>query len=210
MRVLSGTFGTSGPCYTPDLSRGAVRPGKVMGKFICLIGLLAAATSHASVMVSLTSPTNLSTLSVGQTFTVAVNISGLPSNNVTNFIYNLETQVLFPSALLTAIPDPNNSSGLTPGFELNSNSLKSANFNTQSSLNTGSAVGNFSSSSPNLSAGPLFLNGVYYSFMLQAAAVGSGTISFNLVSDANRYAADETSFNFAPLVNSGPLSFQIK
>ncbi len=183
-----------------------------MRKIVFVIGILSAATAHASVLVSLSSPTNLSTLTVSQTFIVDVTISGLPSPNTNDFIFNLDTQVLFPSGLLTPVPDSGNSSGLTPGPALNPNAvqgpLQAANFNAQSEFVTGSAVGDFSES-PNASSGAIGLNGLYYSFLLEAAAAGSGNISFSSAAGANQYAANETGFNFAPLPTGSALPFTI-
>lgn len=67
-------------------------------------------------------------------------------------------------------------------------------------LNSGNAIGDFASGS-----GPAIgLNGLYYSFTLQASGVGSGTILFDSTPGANQYAADDTGFNFAPLSTGGP------
>jgi hypothetical protein len=72
-------------------------------------------------------------------------------------------------------------------------------------LNSGNAIGDFASGS-----GPAIgLNGLYYSFTLQASGVGSGTILFDSTPGANQYAADDTGFNFAPLSTGGPLDFSI-
>ena len=45
--------------------------------------------------------------------------------------------------------------------------------------------------------------------MLKAIAPGSGAISFDPTPGANEYAANETGFNYAPLITNGNLSFTI-
>ena len=100
---------------------------------------------------------------------------------------------------------------MAPGSVFDNNvqgPLQVANFNAQSSLTAGAAIGNFSES-PNVNSGAIGLNGLYYSFMLKAIAPGSGSISFDPSPGANQYAANETGFNFAPLITNGNLSFTI-
>jgi PEP-CTERM motif len=77
-----------------------------------------------------------------------------------------------------------------------------------SSLTSGAATGIFSQY-PNTNSGAIGLNGLYYSFMLKAIAPGSGAISFDPTLGANEYAANETGFNYAPLITNGNLSFTI-
>ena len=189
--------------------------------------LLAAVTSAspANLIMQLSSPNDLAHLTVGQTVEIDLAISGLPfPNNQTDFIFNLNTKILFPSNLFTPIPDPTSLSGLTatvaPGSAF-ANSvqgpLQVANFNYQgvkpdglpdSFLGAGSAIGIFSEY-PNTNSGALGLNGLYYSFLLKATSAGSGSISFDPTPGANEYAANETGFNYAPLVTTGNLSFNI-
>jgi len=174
------------------------------------------APASAAAVFTLSSPTDLSALTVGQDVEIDLSLSGLPfPNNTTDFIFNLNTKILFPTSLFQAIPDPTSTSGLTavvaPGSVFDNNvqgPLQVANFNAQSSLPAGAAIGNFSES-PNVNSGAIGLNGLYYSFMLKAIAPGSGSISFDPSPGANQYAANETGFNFAPLITSGNLSFTI-
>ncbi len=166
-------------------------------------------TANADLLFTLSSPEDLSTLKVGQTFEVDVKLSGLPVGS--DFIFNLNTKILFSSSLFQAVSDPTSTSGLTATDSPPSvfgNTLQVANFNAQSSLTAGAAIGNFSES-PNTMSGAIGLNGLYYSFILQANAAGSGSISFDSTPGANEYAADDTGFNSAPLPTSGPLSFTI-
>ena len=66
----------------------------------------------AAPVVTLSSPNNLTQLEVGDTVRIDVKLQGLSTNE---FIFILNTGVLFPSSLFQPVPDPNNSSGLTPG-----------------------------------------------------------------------------------------------
>src|SRR5262249_16617825 len=126
-----------------------------------LCGFTFAAPAKAAVVLTLSSPSNLSALTVGQQVEIDLSISGLPfPNNQTDFIFNLNTKILFSSSLFQAIPDPTSPSGLTavvaPGSAFNNNvqgPLQIANFNFQgmkpdglpdSSLTAGAAVGIFS------------------------------------------------------------------
>src|SRR4051794_11364310 len=166
---------------------------------LCFVLTLMSAPARAAAVFTLSSPSNLSALTVGQAVEIDLSLSGLPSpNNATDFIFNLNTKILFNSSLFQAIPDPTSSSGLTaavaPGSVFINNaqgSLQVANFNAQSSLVAGAANGNFSLS-PNPNSGAIGLNGLYYSFMLKAIAPGSGAISFDPTPGANQYAANET------------------
>jgi hypothetical protein len=184
-----------------------------------------ASTARATAVFTLSSPSDLSALTVGQVVEIDLSLSGLPSpNNQTDFIFNLNTKILFDSSLFQAVPDPTSLSGLTavvaPGSVFDNNvqgPLQIANFNYQgakpdglpdSSLTSGAATGIFSQY-PNTNSGAIGLNGLYYSFMLKAVAAGTGSISFDPAAGANEYAANETGFNYAPLVTNGNLSFNI-
>ena len=192
---------------------------------MCFVLALMSAPARADVVFTLSSPSDLSALTVGQTFEIDLSLSGLPfPNNQTDFIFNLNTKILFDSSLFQAIPDPTSLSGLTavvaPGSAFYNNvqgPLQIANFNYQgvkpdglpdSSLTAGAATGIFSQY-PNTNSGAIGLNGLYYSFMLKAIASGSGAISFDPTPGANEYAANETGFNYAPLNTNGNLSFTI-
>jgi hypothetical protein len=142
-----------------------------------------------------------------------VNLQGLAVDS--EFIFNLNTRVLFDSSLFQVIPDPTNTSGLTaivaPGSVFDNNvdgPLQIANFYANSSLTAGAANGIFAQS-PNPASGAIGLNGLYYSFELKAIAAGTGSILFDPTPGANEYAADDTGFSFAPLPNSGPLGITI-
>jgi hypothetical protein len=175
-----------------------------MKKLVPVSGLLtvfvASSLASASPTLTLSSPTNLSTLTLGQELEVDVILSGLPAND---YIFVLNSGVLFSSSLFTPVADPNNSSGLTPGSILNAS--QTANFNAASSLKN-AASGNFSDSSPSPSTA-IGQNGLFYSFLLQADGAGSGTISFD--PNATQYAADDTGFALAALATGDPLAFTI-
>ena len=147
---------------------------------------------------------------------IDLSLSGLPfPNNQTDFIFNLNTKILFDSSLFQAIPDPTSSSGLTavvaPGSVFDNNvqgPLQIANFNALSSLTAGAANGNFAEYSQYEFRGhwperPLLL------VHAQGVAAGHRPISFDPTPGANEYAANETGFNYAPLITNGNLSFTI-
>ncbi len=96
----------------------------------------------AGPIVTLSSPNDLTNLSVGQQVEIDVTLSGLPVG--TDFIFNLNTKVLFPTTMLNTVPNLSNSSGLTTGFGTGfafqfADQLQ--NFYALSSLNTGNAIG---------------------------------------------------------------------
>jgi hypothetical protein len=163
----------------------------------------------ANPMMALSSPDDLTHLSVGQQAEIDVTLSGLPVG--TDFIFNLNTKVLFPSTMFQTVPNLSNSSGLTTGFGAGfafQFADQPPNFYALSSLNAGNAIGIFNDQSPS-SSEAINENGLYYSFILKAIAPGSGSIAFDPTPGANEYAADDTGFNFAPLPTGGPLIFTI-
>jgi hypothetical protein len=182
------------------------------GLAFCVI-VTGSSAAQAGPNVTLSSPDNLSSITVGQILEIDVTLSGLPVGS--DFIFNLNTKVLFPNAEFQAVPDPTSSSGLkavvAPGSVFDNNvqgPLQVANFNAQSSLVAGAAIGVFSQS-PNTNSGAIGLNGLYYSFDVQAISAGSGSIGFDPTGGANEYAADDTGFNFASLPTGPDLSFTI-
>jgi hypothetical protein len=164
---------------------------------------------QAGPMVSLSSPNDLANLSVGNQVTIDVTLQGLPVGS--DFIFNLNTSVLFPSSQFQPVPDLSNTSGLTTGFGSGfafQFANQPPNFYALSSLNAGNAVGIFNDQAP-ASSEAINENGLYYSFILKAIAPGSGSILFDPTPGANQYAADDTGFNFAPLPTGNSLAFTI-
>ena len=146
---------------------------------------------------------------MGEQVTIDVTLQGLPVG--TDFIFNLNTSVLFPSSQFQVVPDLSNTSGLTTGFGAGfafQFSDQPPNFYALSSLNAGNAIGIFNDQVPAASEA-INENGLYYSFILKAIAPGSGSILFDPTPGANQYAADDTGFNFAPLPTGDPLPFVI-
>ncbi len=94
---------------------------------VLMLAVLAVVAPQAVALpiVNLSSPNNLTMLTVGNTVRIDVTLSGLDAND---FIFVLNTRELFPSAFFQPIPDPINSSGLTPGPILTLASQR-ANFN---------------------------------------------------------------------------------
>jgi hypothetical protein len=163
----------------------------------------------AGPMVTLSSPNDLTNSSVGQQVEIDVTLSGLPVGS--DFIFNLNTKVLFPTTMFPIVPNLSNSSGLTTGFGTGFAFQfpdQPPNFYALSALNAGDAIGIFNDQSP-ASSEAINENGLYYSFTLKASAPGSGSIEFDPTPGANQYAADDTGFNFAPLPTGGPLLFTI-
>ena len=72
------------------------------------------APASAAAVFTLSSPADLSALTVGQDVEIDLSLSGLPfPNNTTDFIFNLNTKILFSTSQFQAIPDPTSTSGLT-------------------------------------------------------------------------------------------------
>ena len=190
----------------------------LIGVVLCILATTSSA--NADLSLTLSSPDNLSTLTVGQTFEIDVNLSGLPSPNNTDFVFNLNSKVDFSSSLFTTVPDPSTMSGLTalvaPGSVFTITPMvpiRCANFDYLSAqaggLSAGSAIGIFAES-PNTNSGAIGLNGLYYSFLLKATAVGTGSIMLDTAAGANEYAANDTGFNYAPFGSLGsPLTFTV-
>jgi hypothetical protein len=172
-----------------------------------LLGL-ASLTPRADAVpvITLSSPNDLAQLMVGDTARFDVTLQGLSTNE---FIFILNSRVLFPSSLFQPVPDPNNSSGLTPGTILSptlGTVSQVARFNELSSLTTGAATGNFQDF-PNSVV--ISEDGLYYSFTLQAIALGSGLVQFDPT--ATQYFSNLSlpPNTLVPLPTGGPLAFTI-
>lgn len=166
--------------------------------------LLTPAATVAGPSVFLSSPDNLSNLTVGEQVTIDVNLQGLAVGS--DFIFNLNTEVLFPSTSFQPVAGPLTTYG--PSGDVFLYADQPPNFYAASSLNAGNAVGVFNDASPSPSSA-ISENGFYYSFTLKAIAPGIGSILFDPTPGANEYAADDTGFNYAPLPTGGPLLFSI-
>ena len=155
----------------------------------------------AGLTLNLSSPTDLTRLTVGQQFTLNVTVAGLPVGS--DFVFVMDTRILFPSADFAPVANSSYTSGLTPG-SIFFDPSQITNLNALSSLTSGVATGNFSDSSP-FSSFAINQNGLFYSFNLRATTVGNGTIGFDPAADTNginvgnRYAANDTSFAFGIL-----------
>jgi hypothetical protein len=178
-----------------------------MPLFAVILATLVAAAPEAladTINATLSSPQDLSHLTVGELVTIDVNLQGLVFGS--DFIYDLDTKVVFSSSLFQ-------SSGLTTsygpasGYAFYYSGQPPAFFST-SSLGAGDAVGIFNNS---VSAPPINQNGIFYSFTLEAIATGSGSISFdNSVATDNQYASNTTpNFFYIPLPTSSPMSVSI-
>ncbi len=167
---------------------------------LLILGSMVTPTTAAPMLV-LSSPSNLSNLSVGDRVRINVSLQDLDVGN--DFVFVLNSRLSFPGSLLEPVPDSSFSSGLTPG-EILVTAAQRNSFNAVSSLTDGVVTGNFSDSSPTPSQA-ISQNGVFFSFLLAAQSVGSGTIRF----DSASIASNSTGFNLAPLPTGGPLAFAI-
>jgi PEP-CTERM motif len=189
----------------PAMIRKSSMPRMTLYALLLVALVCTSPKTHAGPTVTLSSPQDLNALAVGAVVTIDVNLTGLPVGS--DFIFNLNTSVLFPSTEFQTVPDLSNTSGLTTGFGGGfafQFADQPAEFYGLSSLNAGKAIGIFAPPATAINE-----NGLYYSFMLKAIAPGSGSILFDPTPGANQYAADDTGFNFAPLPTGGALSFVI-
>jgi len=172
------------------------------------LGFVACPATAGPTLV-LSSPVDLTTLTVGQQVPIQVSLQGLDYGN--DFIFVLNSHVLFPGDLLIPVRDLTTTSGLTPGPILGLGVSppaipQSSKFDLLSSLTATSATGNFADFTSPVSVA-INQNGLYYSFILQAASVGSGSIQFD--SSNTAYASVTTKYNLASLPTGGPLAFAI-
>ena len=158
------------------------------------------APAVAAPVLTLSSPDDLGALTVGEQVRIDVTLQGLDVGN--DFIFVLNSRVLFPAALFDPVPAPTTTSGLTPGSILTTAAQRSS-FDAVSSLTDGAAVGNFSDLVP-VPSQAISQNGLFYSFLLEVTAPGSGSIALDPANTT--YGATSTGFNLAPLPTGGPLA----
>lgn len=175
---------------TISKSRRRLRSGAttaLIAAFAAVLGFAATATAD-TITFDLSSPTNLSTLTPGQTFTVNVSISGLTPTNYADLLgadvdySNLLTSPTTPVAG-PIVPDAANFIGST---------IPAVN----------EASGSFFDLYGGLGDLPVTNNGILFSFDLTAGnATGPGVISFsgvfadNLDSNLTAVAGDSLEFN---------------
>src|ERR1700730_17711307 len=150
-------------CGIPAKIRSSAMSRVALGAMMLIAFLGMAPLTLAGPMVSLSSPQNLSTLTVGEQVTIDVTLSGLPVGS--DFIFNLNTSVLFPSSQFQPVPDLSNTSGLTTGFGTGFAfrfADQPPNFYALSSLSAGNAIGIFNDQAP-ASSEAINENGLYYS-----------------------------------------------
>src|SRR3954447_17126324 len=142
---------------------------------------LAFATSPASAsLVVLSSPNNLTSLTVGQNVEIDVSLQGLPAGS---FIFNLFTRVAFPSAQFQLVSGPTPTKTFGSVFfgpdPIADPQLANFNANSGPIPGGGGVIGNFPDNTAS-GVGAIGQNGLYYSFILKAISVGSGSIGFDL------------------------------
>jgi hypothetical protein len=176
---------------------------KTTFRLLSLVALLGLVTpACAGSLVSLSSASDLSSLQVGDQVQIDVTLSGLESGN---FIFNLLTQILFPSSNFVLVSGPTASTAAGSAFFADA---QVANFNANSGpLGGGGVAGNYPDNTP--TSGAIGQNGLFYSFVLQATSAGSGTIGFDPTPNTNRFSGTETGFAFAPLPTGDPLAFTV-
>jgi len=168
-------------------------------------------SSARAEIVTLMSSADLNNLKVGDQVKIDVNLGGLASGN---FIFNLFTQVAFPSAQFQLVSGPTATKTFLPKSVFfgpdNIADPQLADFNAHSgAIGSGGVAGNFVDETVN-GVGAIGQNGLYYSFILRATSAGSGSIGFDLTNpNANRYSGTSSSFAFAPLPTGPSLSFNI-
>jgi hypothetical protein len=182
---------------------------KVFPVLSLMIAASLAAPAHGASLVTLSSPNDLAHLTVGSQAEIDVTLSGLPADD---FIFNLETRVVFPSSELQLVSGPTPSKAFGSVFFGPDNIAdpQLADFNANSGpIPGGGVIGNFLDETAS-GVGAIGQNGLYYSFVVQAIEPGSGTIAFDLTTpDANRFSGTETNFAFAPLPTGPALTFTI-
>jgi hypothetical protein len=172
---------------------------------VLTVGILTPA--FGSSLVTLSSPDDLTNLTIGQQVTIDVTLQGLETNN---FIFNLYTQVLFPSTQFQLVSGPTAITG-SAGDSVFFADNQVANFQANSgALSGGGGVFGISPDDTANGVGAIGQNGLFYSFTLQAIAAGSDSIQFDLSNPTlNQFSGTETGFAFAPLPTGGPLNFTV-
>jgi hypothetical protein len=159
----------------------------------------------ATPIVTLSSPSDLNQLTVGQQVQLNVSLQAVSTNE---FLFVLDTRELFPSNLFAPVSLTPSQPGTGSVFDT---SAQVSNFLVGDQrgvtfLGAGIAQGNFSDAFP-APTQAIDQNGLYYSFTLQAISAGSGVISFDPA--GMLYASGLTGFNLAPLSSGAPLAFTI-
>ena len=152
---------------------------------------------QAAPMLSLSSSANLSTLTVGQTTTISVSLSGLTvgqqlqellgSISFSSTLFAQPTSVTPGPILPTTTPPIFQTNTTTPGF-------------VDGLFDTGGLVGTT----------PITSNGVFFSFTLRAIATGVGSINFDTVDGLFFNPADRFSPIAANVVTGAALPVTIR
>jgi hypothetical protein len=174
---------------------------------MAVLGLVAggAGRADAAPVVTLSSPSDLNQLTVGQQVQFNVSLAGISTNE---FLFVLDTRELFPSNLFAPVSLSPSQPGTGSVFDTSAqvNSFLVGDQRGPTFLGAGIAQGNFSDTFPTPTQA-IDQDGLYYSFTLQAIAAGSGVISFDPA--GTLYASGLTGFNLAPLPTGAPLQFTI-
>jgi len=157
--------------------------------------------------VILSSPQDLAHLTVGSQAEIDVTLQGLPDSH---FIFNLDTRVLFPTSNFQLVSGPTATTATGSVFFADN---QVADFNAHSGPipGGGGVIGDFADETAS-GVGAIGQNGLYYSFVVQAIAPGSGTIEFDLVTPGgNQFSGTDSvpPFAFSTLPTGPPLPFTI-
>jgi hypothetical protein len=173
----------------------------LMLAFLTVIAPRAVATP----IITLSSPSDLSQLTVGQQAQLNVSLQGISTNE---FLFILDTRALFPSNLFAPVSLTSSQPGTESVFDTSAqvSSFLVGDQRGPTFIGAGVAQGNFSDAFPT-PAQSIDQNGLYHSFTLQAIAAGSGVISFDPAGAL--YASGFTGFNLASLPSGAPLAFAI-
>jgi len=169
-----------------------------------------ASQAVAAPIMSLSSPNDLTHLTVGSQAELDVTLQGLPAGN---FIFNLNTQVLFPSTQFQLVSGPTATKTVGSVFfgpdAVANPQLANFNANSGARPSGGGVIGNFPDQSAN-GVGAIGQNGLFYSFIVRAISAGSGSVGFDLSNPAfNRYSGTDSGFAFAPLPTGPNVAFTI-
>jgi hypothetical protein len=145
--------------------------------FACLMFVIAAPAK--ALMLSVSSPDDTSNLSVGQTFTVDVNLSGLAPGQQLDY---LNGSALFTNSVLLSSPV-----SVTPGSIVPNPLSTPSDFTTNTLPGEADATFNTASASP---AYQISNDGVFFAFQLTALHKGAGSIYINSQTVAAGQASD--------------------
>jgi hypothetical protein len=146
-----------------------------------LLSLATSASSQAAFLLRVTSPDDVNHLTVGQTVTFNVDLSGITPGDATTYLSYLAATLQYDNTLLSSFPT------ITPGAIIPDAS------NFTGTAFTNQADGFYDSVFGFSPSDPISTNGTFFSFTVKTLGPGNGTISFE--ADAATFANDPTQTN---------------